>query len=131
MIAVVDYRARNLTSVKRALDHLCTDAIVSRDPAVVAYADKIILPVSATSQPLPSWNNPGCEPPCRTETGRTVSWRLRWYAVDVRIQRVLFAPDEMKRYIKARRVKGHRVALPSVTTKPAEGCLPSTQRRVR
>jgi imidazole glycerol-phosphate synthase subunit HisH len=44
MIAVVDYRAGNLASVKKALDHLCADAIVTRDPDVVAHADKIILP---------------------------------------------------------------------------------------
>lgn len=44
MIAVVDYRAGNLASVKKALDHLRADAIVTKDPAVVARADKIILP---------------------------------------------------------------------------------------
>jgi glutamine amidotransferase len=44
MIAVVDYRAGNLTSVKKALDHLSLDAVVTRDPDVVAHADKIILP---------------------------------------------------------------------------------------
>jgi glutamine amidotransferase len=44
MIAVVDYRAGNLTSVKKALDHLCADAIVTRDPEVVVQGDKIILP---------------------------------------------------------------------------------------
>jgi glutamine amidotransferase len=44
MIAIVDYRAGNLTSVKKALDHLCADAIVTCDPDVVAQADKIILP---------------------------------------------------------------------------------------
>jgi len=44
MIAVVDYRAGNLTSVKKALDHLGADAIVTGDPRVVAQADKIILP---------------------------------------------------------------------------------------
>jgi glutamine amidotransferase len=44
MIAVVDYRAGNLTSVKKALDHLRADAVVTRDPDVVAHADKIILP---------------------------------------------------------------------------------------
>ena len=44
MIAVVDYRAGNLTSVKKALDHLGAEVIVTRDPAVVAKADKIILP---------------------------------------------------------------------------------------
>jgi glutamine amidotransferase len=44
MIAVVDYRAGNLTSVKKALDHLCADAVVTRESDVVARADKIILP---------------------------------------------------------------------------------------
>ena len=44
MIAVVDYRAGNLTSVKKALNHLCADVVVTRDPSVVEQADKIILP---------------------------------------------------------------------------------------
>jgi glutamine amidotransferase len=44
MIALVDYRAGNLTSVKKALEYLCADAIVTSDPKVVACADKIILP---------------------------------------------------------------------------------------
>jgi imidazole glycerol-phosphate synthase subunit HisH len=44
MIAVVDYRAGNLTSVKKALDHLDAGAVVTSDPATVARADKIILP---------------------------------------------------------------------------------------
>ncbi len=44
MIAVIDYGAGNLTSVKKALDHLRADAIITRDPNVVAQADKIILP---------------------------------------------------------------------------------------
>jgi glutamine amidotransferase len=44
MIAVVDYRAGNITSVKKALDHLGVNASVTREPSVVAMADKIILP---------------------------------------------------------------------------------------
>jgi imidazole glycerol-phosphate synthase subunit HisH len=44
MIAVVDYRAGNLTSVKKALDHLGADVVVTSDPGVVARADKVILP---------------------------------------------------------------------------------------
>ncbi len=53
MIAVVDYRAGNLTSVKKALDRIGAPSIISDDAAVVASADKIILPgvghFSATS----------------------------------------------------------------------------------
>jgi imidazole glycerol-phosphate synthase subunit HisH len=44
MIAVVDYGAGNLTSVKKALDHLQAPAVITRDPDVVAKADKIVLP---------------------------------------------------------------------------------------
>jgi glutamine amidotransferase len=43
-IAIVDYRAGNLTSVKKALDRVSTGAVVTADPAVVAAADKIVLP---------------------------------------------------------------------------------------
>lgn len=44
MIALVDYRAGNLTSVRKALDHLGADTVTTSDPEVVAKADKIILP---------------------------------------------------------------------------------------
>jgi glutamine amidotransferase len=44
MIALVDYRAGNLSSVKKALDHLDVDAAITSDPELVAHADKIILP---------------------------------------------------------------------------------------
>jgi len=44
MIAIVDYRAGNLTSVKKALDHLGVESIITREPANVAKAEKIILP---------------------------------------------------------------------------------------
>jgi imidazole glycerol-phosphate synthase subunit HisH len=44
MIAIVDYRAGNLTSVKKALDHLGVESAITRDPDAVAKADKIVLP---------------------------------------------------------------------------------------
>ncbi len=44
MIAVVDYRAGNLTSVMKALEYLGADAVVTQDARVVANADKVILP---------------------------------------------------------------------------------------
>jgi glutamine amidotransferase len=44
MIAVVDYRAGNLTSVKKALDRVGAASAISDDPGVVAKADKIVLP---------------------------------------------------------------------------------------
>jgi glutamine amidotransferase len=44
MIAIVDYRAGNLTSVKKAFDHLGAESAVTCDLEVVAQADKIVLP---------------------------------------------------------------------------------------
>lgn len=44
MIAVVDYRAGNLTSVKKALDYLGARPVITADPTEVADAAKIILP---------------------------------------------------------------------------------------
>lgn len=44
MITLVDYKAGNLTSVRRALTHLGIPCQVSADPDVVRRADKIIFP---------------------------------------------------------------------------------------
>ena len=45
MIAVIDYKAGNLTSVVKALRYLgAADVVVTQDPAVVVAADKVVLP---------------------------------------------------------------------------------------
>jgi glutamine amidotransferase len=44
VIAVIDYKAGNLTSVMKALHFLDADAEVTADPQVVRRADKIVLP---------------------------------------------------------------------------------------
>ncbi len=44
MIAVIDYKAGNLTSVMKALDALGFEATVTADPEVVRRAEKVILP---------------------------------------------------------------------------------------
>jgi len=44
MIAIVDYGAGNLSSVKKAFDYLGAAVAVTDQPAVVAAADKIVLP---------------------------------------------------------------------------------------
>jgi len=53
MIAVVDYRAGNLASVKKALDKVGADSVITADPKIVSQAEKIVLPgvghFSATS----------------------------------------------------------------------------------
>ncbi len=44
MIAIVDYGAGNLFSVKNACDFLALETVITGDPAVLQAADKIILP---------------------------------------------------------------------------------------
>ncbi len=44
MITLVDYKAGNLTSVRRALDHLGIPCQISADPDVVRRAEKLIFP---------------------------------------------------------------------------------------
>ena len=44
MIAIVDYRAGNLVSVKKAVDHLGFTCAITSDPAVVERAEKVIVP---------------------------------------------------------------------------------------
>jgi glutamine amidotransferase len=44
MIAIVDYGAGNLRSVKKAFDHLGAQAVVTDQPEILATADKIVLP---------------------------------------------------------------------------------------
>ncbi|MBR5090051.1 MAG: imidazole glycerol phosphate synthase subunit HisH [Ruminiclostridium sp.] len=42
--AIIDYGAGNLFSVKNALDYIGTESVVTRDPAVLESADRLILP---------------------------------------------------------------------------------------
>ena len=44
MIAIVDYRAGNLTSVQKALTHLGCESRITDDPDEVRRADRVILP---------------------------------------------------------------------------------------
>ena len=44
MITIVDYKAGNLTSVQRALNHLGIENQISADPDVVRHSERIIFP---------------------------------------------------------------------------------------
>ena len=44
MIALVDYGAGNISSVKKSLEHLGAEAWVTSDPSVIAGAEKIVMP---------------------------------------------------------------------------------------
>ena len=44
MLAIVDYKAGNLTSVRNAFAALGVEAVVTRDPEVICAADRIVFP---------------------------------------------------------------------------------------
>jgi glutamine amidotransferase len=44
LIAIVDYRAGNLTSVLRAVRHLGHQGVITDEPAVIRSADRVIFP---------------------------------------------------------------------------------------
>lgn len=44
MIAIIDYKAGNLTSVKRALDFLGQDSVITSDYSTIVEAERIIFP---------------------------------------------------------------------------------------
>ena len=44
MIAIVDYDAGNLMSVKKALEYIGETPVVTRDVKTILTADKVILP---------------------------------------------------------------------------------------
>lgn len=44
MITVIDYDAGNLKSVEKAFEHLGQEIIISRNPAEILEADKVVLP---------------------------------------------------------------------------------------
>jgi len=44
MIAIIDYKAGNLTSVKRALDYLGLPNVITPDPDVIVKSERIIFP---------------------------------------------------------------------------------------
>lgn len=44
MLAIIDYRAGNLTSVELAIQHLGGACVVTQDPAVIAKAERVLFP---------------------------------------------------------------------------------------
>ncbi len=58
-IAIVDYGAGNLNSVKKAFDYLGADIVVTPHPETVAAADKIVLPGVGHFSALSGLDNKG------------------------------------------------------------------------
>jgi imidazole glycerol-phosphate synthase subunit HisH len=58
-IAIVDYGAGNLNSVKKAFDYLDAKVVVTTQPEIVATADKIVLPGVGHFSALSGLDNTG------------------------------------------------------------------------
>ncbi len=58
-IAIVDYGAGNLNSVKKAFDYLGAEVVVTTQPETVAAADKIVLPGVGHFSALSGLDNTG------------------------------------------------------------------------
>ncbi len=70
MIAIVDYRAGNLTSVRLAFEALRTPAIVARSPAALLSAERVVFPgVGAAGAAMANLRRLGLAEPLR-ETAR-------------------------------------------------------------
>jgi len=62
MLAILDYKAGNQTSVRRALDHLGIPCRITADPAVIADASGIIFPgVGAAGQAMRELTSTGLD----------------------------------------------------------------------
>ena len=66
MVAIVDYRAGNLTSVRNAFAAIGAEAVVTSDPEVVARADRVVFPgVGAAGSAMESIRRMGLAGPVR------------------------------------------------------------------
>jgi imidazole glycerol-phosphate synthase subunit HisH len=69
MIAIIDYGAGNLTSVRLALDTIAVEATITSDPAVIMKAERIIFPgVGAAGAAMQSLRRLGLEQPLQQVT---------------------------------------------------------------
>lgn len=44
LVAIIDYKAGNLTSVRLALEHIGAKCAITSDPAIIASADRVVFP---------------------------------------------------------------------------------------
>ena len=71
MLAIVDYGAGNLFSVKNACEYLSIEAVITRDPAAIRRADGIILPgVGAFPDAMSKLSETGLIPVIQEEAGK-------------------------------------------------------------
>ena len=62
MIAIIDYKAGNLASVARAINHLGFECVITNDAREIASADRVIFPgVGSAGQAMEDLKNMGLD----------------------------------------------------------------------
>ena len=72
MIAIVDYGAGNLVSVKKALDWLGQQSVITSDPALVRQSRKIVLPGVGNFASTAALETSGLQDAIRDSIGRNI-----------------------------------------------------------
>ena len=71
MIAIIDSGGANIASVRFALERLGVDGQLTADPAVIAAAERVILPGVGAAPAAMARADPAC------------AWHLPWHAAAV------------------------------------------------
>ena len=80
MLGIIDYKAGNLTSVKRALDYLGIASVISSDPGEIAACERIIFPgVGNAASAMETLRRRGLDTALRNAFARgTPAWEFAW-----------------------------------------------------
>ena len=116
-IAIVDYGAGNLNSVKKAFDHLGAKVVVSTQPDAVAAADKVVLPGVGHFSSLAGLDNTGL----REAVLQGVHAGKPFLGICLGMQWLFEGSDEAPQFVGAGIFKGRCQPFPSSVKSPHVG----------
>ena len=125
MIAIVDYGAGNLNSVKKAFDYLGADVVVTAQPEVVAVADKIVLPGVGHFSALSGLDNTGL----RDAVIGGVNAGKPFLGICLGMQWLFEGSDEAPEFAGAGILRGRCQPFPSLVKSPHVGWNSLTVRK--
>lgn len=116
-IAIVDYGAGNLNSVKKAFDHLGVRAVVTSTPEIAAAAEKIVLPGVGHFSALGALDNTGL----RDAVLQGVRAGKPLLGICLGMQWLFEGSDEAPQFTGAGILKGRCQAFPRAVKSPHVG----------
>jgi imidazole glycerol-phosphate synthase subunit HisH len=117
VIAIVDYGAGNLNSVKKAFDHLGAEAVVTSQPEAIEAADKIVLPGVGHFSALGGLDNTGL----RNAVLRAISAGKPFLGICLGMQWLFEGSDEAPELAGAGILAGQCSQFPSSVKSPHVG----------